>query len=283
LIYPTDGVPINDSTLAFIDHYNGTKKKDNYLLLQQYLRSKEGQDKLESLGRRTWYGGVNSNANKDYFKKDWGIDTEEYLTGTKFPSREVITLAINKYIEELRKPSHTVFCLDYSGSMYGEGIDDLRKAMNYILDYEQAGKDQLQFSKKDKITVLPFSSYVLNEWNTDNGKETQKLINNINNKSPSGGTAIYDCSITGLNLLSNESDDYLKTVILMTDGANNTGSFTSLERKYKSINEEIPIYSITFGSARESELRDIAKLTNAKVFDGRTNLLEAFKEVRGYF
>ena len=283
LIYPTDGVPINDSTLAFIDHYKGTKKKDNYLLLQQYLRSKEGQDKLESLGRRTWYGGINSDANKDYFKKDWGIDTEEYLTGTKFPSREVITLAINKYIEELRKPSHTVFCLDYSGSMYGEGIDDLREAMNYILDYEKAGKDQIQFSKKDKITVLPFSSYVLEVWNTDNGKETKQLINKINNKTPGGGTAIYDCSINGLRILKNESEDYLKTIILMTDGANNTGSLYSLSSEYSSLKEEIPIYSITFGAAKESELKDIARLTNAKVFDGKTNLLEAFKEVRGYF
>ena len=30
------------------------------------------------------------------------------------------------------------------------------------------------------------------------------------------------------------------------------------------------------------ELTEIAELTNAKVFDGRTNLLGAFKEVRGY-
>ena len=37
-----------------------------------------------------------------------------------------------------------------------------------------------------------------------------------------------------------------------------------------------------FGQAVASELNDIADLSNAKVFDGRTNLLRAFKEVRGY-
>lgn len=37
-----------------------------------------------------------------------------------------------------------------------------------------------------------------------------------------------------------------------------------------------------FGSASASQLDDIAKLSNAKVFDGRTNLLEAFKKVRSY-
>ena len=47
-------------------------------------------------------------------------------------------------------------------------------------------------------------------------------------------------------------------------------------------NKQIPIYSITFGDAYEKELKDIANLTNAKVFDGKTDLLKAFKEVRGY-
>lgn len=46
--------------------------------------------------------------------------------------------------------------------------------------------------------------------------------------------------------------------------------------------KEIPVYSITFGSAEEYELEQIADLTNAKVFDGKRDLLTAFKEVRGY-
>ena len=37
-----------------------------------------------------------------------------------------------------------------------------------------------------------------------------------------------------------------------------------------------------FGDAEEEQLQDIADLTNAKIFDGKTNLLEAFKQVRGY-
>ena len=48
------------------------------------------------------------------------------------------------------------------------------------------------------------------------------------------------------------------------------------------LKEYLPIYSITFGSADEYELQDIAELTNGKVFDGRSDLVSAFKEVRGY-
>ena len=68
----------------------------------------------------------------------------------------------------------------------------------------------------------------------------------------------------------------------MTDGEANVGNFYELKYDYNIIKKDIPIYSIMFGDAKENQLIDIANLTNAKVFDGRTNLLEAFKEVRGY-
>ena len=282
LLYPIDGVPINDSTLAFIDHYENPKKKENYLKLQKYLRSKDGQSKLKSLGRRTWYGGVSKNESKKIFNEDWGINTKKYLTGTKFPSKKVITKALNLYIEELRKPSHTVFCLDYSGSMYGDGNTQLVESMHYILDPEQASQAKLQFSKHDKITILPFSDYVQEKIYTENGKDTEAMIADIDNLYPDGGTALYDCTIEGLEILGNESNDYTKTIIAMTDGEVNIGSFNDLERKYRDYNSTIPIYSITFGEAKERQLIEIANLTNAKVFNGKSGLLKAFKEVRGY-
>ena len=282
LIYPIDGVPINDSTLAFIDHYEQPKKKENYLKLQKYLRSKDGQEKLKSLGRRTWYGGVSMNEDNSIFNKETGIHTERYLTGTRFPSKKVITNAINLYIEELRKPSHTVFCLDYSGSMDGDGNRQLVESMNYILDSEQASSSKLQFSKSDKITVIPFSGKNKDIISTTNGKDTAKMIESIKSLYPSGGTALYDCAVEGLNILNQESEDYTKTIIAMTDGEINIGSFSELEIAYRVSTSKVPIYSITFGSAKESQLREIASLTNAKVFNGKSGLLEAFKEVRGY-
>ena len=282
LVYPVDGVPINDYMLAFIDHYEQPKKKENYLKLQKFLRSKEGQNKLKELGRRTWYGGISSNENNSIFNTDWGIHTEKYLTGTKFPSKKVITKAINLYIEQLRKPSHTVFCLDYSGSMYGSGNEQLVEAMEYILDENQASSSKLQFSKVDKITVLPFESSVKNPIVTNNGKDTANMIYEIKSLEPNGGTALYSCAIQGLQLLSGETDEYTKTIIAMTDGEVNIGNFDDLRYEYEQLNSKIPIYSITFGSAKESQLKEIANLTNAKVFNGKDGLLEAFKEVRGY-
>ena len=67
----------------------------------------------------------------------------------------------------------------------------------------------------------------------------------------------------------------------MTDGQSQ-GSIQSLQVAYSRYHSSIPIYSITFGDADETQLRDIASLSNAKVFDGKTDLLKAFKEVRSF-
>ena len=280
-LYPKDGVSISDSPFAYIDNGDSTKK-DEFKKIQSYILSDIGQKKLEEYGRRTWYGGINKNADKSIFNPEWGIDTTKYIATVKYPSTAVIKKSLVLYQSELRKPIHVVFCLDYSGSMYGDGIKQLNKAMNYILDQNEAAKDLLQFSDKDKITVIPFSNDVIDIWQTDNGTNTETLINNINNLSPSGATAMFPACSKAIETLNNENTDiYIVSVIVMTDGAANVGNYSDFVYDYNNCGN-IPVYSIMFGSADERQLNSLANLTNAKVFDGRTDLLQAFKEVRGY-
>ena len=282
IVYPKDGVSISDAPLAYIDNKDDGKKHF-FEEFQSYILSDEGQALLASNGRRTWYGGVNANTDKNVFNPEWGIDTNKYIVPVKFPGTSIIKKALGLYQTELRKPVHTIFCLDYSGSMSANGHKDLVNAMSYILDEEKAGEDLLQFASKDKITIIPFNGNVIQEWHTENGLDTQLLINNILSLAPSGTTNIYDTTVRALEILAKEDlETYNASIILMTDGMSNLGSYTRLSNKYMAIQKDIPIYSIMFGSAYESELNNIAKLTNAKVFDGKSDLLKAFKEVRGY-
>ena len=86
-----------------------------------------------------------------------------------------------------------------------------------------------------------------------------------------------------MSTLSKENtDEYVTSVILMTDGMGNVGSYMEFKKEYQKYGKEIPIYGITFGSADEDQLLELANLTNGKVFDGRTDLITAFKKVRGY-
>ena len=280
-VYPIDGVSISDAPFAYINNKNDSKK-EIFNNIQKYILSDEGQKLLQEQGKRTWYGGTNSNVDKNIFNPDWGVDTTKYISPTKYPSTEVIKEALNLYQTELRKPVHVAFCLDYSGSMGGNGIEELQGAMDYILT-EKAASDYIQFSHKDKIDVIPFSSGVKTVWSTTDGSKTLDLLANINNERVSGTTALYPAAIKALEVLKDEDNSiYNTSVILMTDGLANVGSYMDLYSYYKKINSNIPIYSIMFGEAVKSQLQEIASLTNAKVFDGKTNLVEAFKEVRGY-
>ena len=280
LIYPTDGVAINDSTFAFIDNHQD--KEEDFLKLQNYLLSKDGQKLLQNKGIRTWYGGVTDNPNKKIFNPDWGINTTKNLKVTRFPSKDMITKSINLYINTLRKPTHVVFCLDYSGSMWGEGRQELVDAMEYVLNKEKASVDNLQFSNSDKITVIPFSSDVIAIWNST-GEDTQELRNNINKEEATGATALYTAIMKGISILDEETDEYTKTIIAMTDGySNEYKSIEDLRRAYEKSVKKVPIYGITFGQATEYELLKVASLSNAKVFNGKDGLLRAFKEVRSY-
>lgn len=278
-IYPVDGVIVCDSPLVYINNRNNNKKKI-FLELQEYILEDEGQEILLNLGRRTWYGGTTDNAPKDIFNKDWGIDTTKYISPIKYPSQDVIKEALLLYQTKLRKPVHVIFCLDYSGSMYGEGIDELKKAMDFILS-DKAKTSMIQFSSEDKIDIIAFSTNVNKPWSAK-GDNIKLLLDKINNYSVDGATALYPAAKEAIKLLKDETSEYNSSVILMTDGEGNIGAFSDLENTYQSIGKEIPIYSITFGQADYEQLNKMASLSNGKVFDGRESLVEAFKSVRGY-
>ena len=280
-IYPVDGVSISDSPFGYINNKNAAKQ-EVFEDIQSYILSNEGQKLLQEKGKRTWYGGISENVDKTIFNPDWGIDTTKYISPIKTPSKEVIRLALNLYQNELRKPVHIVFCLDYSGSMAGTGEKQLKDAMNYILT-EKASNDFIQFADDDKIDIVPFNSEVQSTWSTSNGTKTEELLKQINEYESSGTTALYPACEKALDILKNEDQEKFNlSVVLMTDGIGNVGNYKSLYNKYSSVKKEIPIYSIMFGSASEDQLEEISDLSNAKVFDGKTDLVKAFKEVRGY-
>lgn len=279
LIYPYDGVSISDSPLVFINN-GSNEKKERFLDFQSYILSDSGQKILDSLGRRTWYGGVNENANQSIFNKEWGIDTSKYISPVKYPSKDVIRQALLLYQTELRKPVHVVFCLDYSGSMAGEGINSLESAMDFVFG-NNAITNMIQFSYKDKIDIILFNSDV-NLIGSFKGDQNAEILNKIKSYRAYGGTALYPAANDALYYLQNEIDDYNLSIILMTDGEGNYGTFDEVKNTYNRVGRDIPIYSITFASASEEQLNKLAKLSNGKVFDGRSDLVKAFKTVRGY-
>jgi Ca-activated chloride channel homolog len=281
LVYPVDGVSLSDAPLGYVD--NGIPGKEAaFKAFQSWVLSSVAQRELTLTGRRAWYGGEVDDPAPELFKPAWGVDTRRSLSSSKYPQTEVIRAALTLYQTELKKPSFTAFCLDFSGSMYGEGRDQLMAALDYILDAKKAGKDFIQFSGRDSLALYPFSSEVGDPIESG-GADTAAARAAIQAIAPDGATDLYGAAEAALRRAAAEpAADYVRSVVIMTDGKANVGSFDRLAAAYASIGQDIPIFCITFGSADLRELNKIAKLSNARVFDGRTDLVAAFKEVRGY-
>lgn len=281
LVYPVDGVSLSDAPLGYVD--NGIPGKEAaFKAFQAWVLSSATQRELTLTGRRAWYGGEVENPVPGLFKPAWGVDTRRALVPSKYPQADVIRAALSLYQTELKKPSFTAFCLDFSGSMYGQGREQLMAALGYVLDAEKAGKDFIQFSGRDAIALYPFSSAVGDPIESG-GADTAAALAAVASIEPDGSTNLYGAAEAALRRAASvPAAGSVRSVVIMTDGKANVGSFGQLAAAYASIGQDIPIFCITFGSADLRELEKIAKLSHARVFDGRTDLIAAFKEVRGY-
>ena len=283
-IYPVDGTAIADSPLAFISKGNA-KKQESFQALQAFLASDETQAKLLQSGRRAGLGINPSNTDPAVFNPDWGIDTQRILTPIKIPDAEVVKEALTLYQTTFRKPSFTVFALDFSGSMEGKGEIAVKKAMRLLLDQHSAEPFFLQATPWDVTVVITFNDKVIHVWEVE-GNDPDKLLalaNNIDASSADGGTDIYSPVIAGLSKIKERgTDGYFPAVVLLTDGKSQDGlKYEDLEASVAlSGMSYVPIFAITFGDASLDQLQQIAALSSGSVFDGTTDLIGAFRQVR---
>lgn len=285
VVYPYDGLSIADSPLGYVDH-GDDNKKNAFTKVQEYLLSKDTQAEIQRTGRRTGYSGVEEE-NKDVFCEEWGIDTQRILSPISMPSAEVLVDALNLYQAEFKKPSLNVYCLDFSGSMEGEGNEALMEAMEQLLIQSKARENFLQATKGEVNVVLTFSDKILNIYVAEGSDEQslEKLYGNIAAQQCDGGTDIYLAAQTALHLMEENYDlsQYTPAIILMTDGkSNGSVTFQNFSDTYQELQSDIPVFSIMFGDAKEEELKQLAELSNAREFDGTENLVEAFRSVKGY-
>ena len=281
VVYPYDGLTLADSPLGYVD--NGDDDKETaFLELQEYLLSENVQNEIQRTGRRTGYTGI-SDENRDVFRTDWGVQPDRVLSTMRMPSTDVLFQALNLYQTDFKKPSLSIYCLDYSGSMSGKGNEQLVAAMEQLLIQENAEKNFLQASKDEVNVLIFFDDQVLAEYTAvGSGTELEALYDKVESQDTGSGTDMYVAAEEALQVLSHyDLSQYTPAVILMTDGMSG-GSFDAFMEQYQELGEDVPVFSIMFGDADSEQLEELAAATNARVFDGREDLIDAFRKVKGY-
>lgn len=219
-VYPYDGLSIADSPLGYLDH-GDSGKEQAFLKVQDYLLSDEAQNAIEATGRRISLNSV-SEQNKSVFNAEWGIDTDRILSPITMPAADVLMNALNLWQSSFRKPSLTVYSLDYSGSMSGEGNAQLVNAMSQVLLQENAERNLLQAGTGDINVVITFDSDVLNVYSCEKSEpdELANLYQSVCDELTGGGMDIYTAAQYAIELIQGKYD---ASEILMTDGAYSCG------------------------------------------------------------
>lgn len=281
VVYPYDGLSLADSPLGYVDQ-GEAGQEEAFLALQEYLLSAETQNAIQRTGRRSGYTGI-SEENRDVFREDWGVQPDRVLSPFRMPDTEVLFACLNLYQTELKKPSLNVYCLDYSGSMRGEGHEQLVAAMEQLLIQENAAQNFLQASENEVNILIPFNDQVMGIYEArGNGTELESLYQTVEEQRVGGGTDMYEAALAGLRELgAYDLSQYTPAIILLTDGQSD-GNENAFQKAWEQMGADVPVFSIMFGDADPDQLETLAEVTNARVFDGRENLTEAFRSVKGY-
>jgi Ca-activated chloride channel family protein len=278
-VYPADGTTYADAPLGYVEHGQADSTRKFFAALQAHLLSPEIQAQIAAFGRRTALGM----AKPAPPERDWNFDPSRVVPSIALPEPKVIARALVLYQEVLRKPSLTAICLDFSGSMQGEGETQLKTAMRSLFDPAQAAHSLIQWTPLDRIFIIPFDANVRNVQSGDGTAPSQaKLLAAVESESAGGGTDMYACAERALERMQPflNSGQYLPALVIMTDGRSE--KHAGFDDEWQQEHHAVPIFGVTFGEADPTQLDELAQMTHARVFDGRTDLTEAFRSVRGY-
>lgn len=277
-VYPAEGAAYADAPLGYVERGQDKKTRAFFDALQAYLLSAEAQARIAADGRRT-APGMAAPARPE---PDWNFDPSRVVPSVALPEPAVISRALTLYQEVLRRPSLTALCLDFSGSMQGQGEAQLKTAMRTLFNPAEASRALIQWSPADRIIVIPFDSSPRQTLTGDGSPASQaRLLSAIEAESSDGGTDMYACADAAFAAMQPYLDKgYLPAVVLMTDGESDNAE--GFDTAWRQGGHELPVFGVTFGDADKDQLDKVAKLTRARVFDGGKNLTEAFRSARGY-
>jgi Ca-activated chloride channel family protein len=290
-IYPQEGLMVADSPLGLIDKGDADKEA-LFLQLQHYLLSAKVQQQIETTGRRTGLLGMSvTQADPAIWNPNWCIDTQRMIASIPIPKQQVIQAALNLYQTDLRKPSLTMWVLDVSGSMQGEGIAGLKQAMTTLLDSEQAKVHLLQTGKNDVTYIIPFNHQISAVWEIKGNRsvELQRALNSVNSLVADGGTDIYRALGTALTTLTPYYDkgtlwNYLPAIVLMTDGRSDETNYMAFQALTQDLAyaKDIPIHAIAFGDADKQQLQALTQQFVGRLFDSQGDLVKTLRDAKGY-
>jgi Ca-activated chloride channel family protein len=278
-VYPQEGIVTSDYSMLLIN--TDSAKAEKYKALVDYLKKKESQ---EALVEQYHYRSINN----EVMGKQKVFDQNKLLVEMPFnPDNQVSEEIITAYFNEYKKPAKFAFVIDTSGSMGGSREREMKQLIDGFVKGNISKYATVR--NRESILIVPFSDSVHDVKSFDSAakNEMNSFIQNLN---MDGGTAMYDAVASAMNALIQDKkvngEKYRYSVVVLTDGMSNQGAdFGEFKNWFGRNNigsQDMRVFAISFGDADLNQLNSLTGITGGKVFDGKSSLSSAFREIRSY-
>jgi Ca-activated chloride channel homolog len=184
-----------------------------------------------------------------------------------------------------RKPANVAVVVDTSGSMSEER--KLIRAQQGLQVFLQ------QFSPRDRVGLVSFAdtAYTLVPIN-EIAVNRAALRSAVKNLTAVGGTAVYDATSHGVDLIAELNDSSrINAVVVLTDGEDNKSRLRSaalqdrLEQRAEDQEHNIRVFTIAYGhDANKHELEAIAQASGGQAYDGDPDeIANVYREISSFF
>ena len=285
LVYPQEGIITADYPVMLLN----ADKRAAFDRLVDYLRSAPFQEEVMT---RTMRRPVNTEVALG------SVFPTDLLVELPFPnSAEVVNQLVFSYLDEQRVPAHAFFVLDVSGSMEGERLSDLKRALVNLTGQDDSVTGQFaRFLARERLTLMPFSDR-LEDVRTFNisdpdaaGEDMTQIRTYTDNLVAGGGTAIFSTleeAYERARRAQRQDPDRYYSIVVLSDGDNTEGvplnGFLDYYRNLPEDAKAIKTFAVLFGAADAASMNAVAETTGGRVFDSRaTALSQVFKQIRGY-
>ncbi|MFF3482275.1 substrate-binding domain-containing protein [Streptomyces sp. NPDC002701] len=282
IVRPQDGTVLADFPLLLLD----PDRRAAYDKVVRWLRRDSVQRKIMRTAQRR---PVNPSVARE------GQLRAPVGNALYFPDRPgVLRRLLDDYGDPARRiADQVIFLLDFSGSMRGERMAELRRAFADLSGADSSATGAFaRFHQGERLTVVRFGGRVLEERTvTVRGRRDLTALADV---VASGGygdaTAVWTALDHGYRTASSVVADEPGrdvSIVLMTDGENNAGiTYEEFVRRHEAraagVRASVHAYPVHFGDADAGALRRAAAETGGRMVDARgSSLSEAFKEIRG--
>lgn len=289
VVIPADGVISADFPFALLNGAN-PDIKSAYAVLLDWLRSPAGQQLImDKTNRRPAAPGV---------KPDPKFG-DRVLVELPFPGqRAVLDRLLTSYLNSIRRATQSIYVLDLSGSMKGERIQALRRALISLAGGTRSisSSGYAVFRQRERVTIIGYSSRVRSpKVFTISAKNPDKDLAQIRAAArkldtDNGNTATFSALREAYRLADRQiasNPGALTSVVLMTDGETNRGikfgEFSAFYRKLPQVTQTVPTFAVKVGPADAKTLGQVAGRTGGRVFTATgVRLTKPFREIRAY-